>query len=84
MAQKYIRLTVTREQTTDVYVAVPEDFDPADPKHIRSIDLERAVRETVDESDWGFDDPEYEWIGCNTVEADEAEQYLCYKHAVES
>ena len=84
MAQKYIRITVTREQTTDLYVAVPDSFDHTNPDHVRAIDLERAVRDTVDESDWGWDDPEYERVGIEEVDAGEAEQYSCYEHAVES
>lgn len=61
---KYLKVEVTRQSSTDLFVEVPDDFDPAlmlRDKYRKQ--LGRIAMETTDRLDWD----DYEWE--NTVEA---------------
>ena len=63
---KYLKVGVTRESSTDLYIEVPDDFDPMSilrASHRNEIGLIAA--QTTDDSDWD----QFEWE--KTVEAHE-------------
>ena len=63
---KFLKVSVTRAESTLLYVEVPDDFDPCMIFRDRyGEELGRIALETTDRSDWD----EYEWE--KTVEAQE-------------
>ncbi len=70
---KYLKVTVTREQSTDAYVQVPDDFDKATLGKFRD-ELNRIVDETTCSYDWETES-RVSLDYSEEVAASEAEQY---------
>lgn len=76
---KYLKLEVTRESGTDLYVEVPDDFSIDAIGHSKfKEEIGRIAAETTDDSDWD----DLEWDKDVTVQSSkvvskaEAEQYI--------
>jgi len=79
---KFLKLTVSKKLVTDIYVEVPDGFDPR--KHrIRHQELQRLVQESdLDRLDWDDDNdvhPDYEQHGLAIVDEREATAYTVVK-----
>ena len=74
---EYLRVEVTRTETTELYLKVPKGWKPTGRE---SKMLGRAAKATADDSDW----ENYRWEdtveaqGHAVVDADEAELYKVY------
>lgn len=75
---KYLKLEVTRESGTELYIEVPDDFNIDAIGHQRfKEEIGRIAAETTDDSDW----EDWEWEKDVTVQSvkvvrkEEAEQY---------
>lgn len=76
---KYLEVTVTRTQSTVVYLAV-DDEHPALQKpgfHLMAH-LAPAVKQTVDEGEWEAED-RLDWADFGEVDEREARQYRVYE-----
>lgn len=75
---EYIRVEVTREQSTEIYMKVPKDWRPIG-RNIHAVS--RAAKETTLDGDW--DDFGWEQtvgvLSCGVVDEKEAMHYPVYE-----
>lgn len=74
---KYLKVEVTRTESTEVYIKVPEDFNP---RHLPNEIVRKATVKTTTDDDWdkwGWEDS-VEWQGIKEVPASEATQFKVY------
>jgi hypothetical protein len=76
---KFLRVTVTRSESTELYVQVPDDFRPEDMLRYKyREELGRIAIETTDRSDWdNYAWPEsIEVQGVVAVDAETANEFM--------
>ena len=74
---KYLKVTVSKEKYTDVYISVPDDFDPRDMFTYRQkkIDIPAIVEEQITDDIAWETEPAVSVHGVGEVEKEEFEQY---------
>lgn len=76
---KYLKVEVTRTESTELYIEVPDEFDGATIMHQSFQErIGKIAMETTDSMDWdnyGWEE-NIEVQSVKTVSKDEAEQYM--------
>lgn len=73
---KFLKLEVSRSESTDLYLKVPDDFVPSWAT-LGALDLQKAAHETTDSYEWEAEG-RIEVQGFGEVSADEALQYQTF------
>lgn len=77
MATKFLRVTVSKTMSTELYIEVDESFDMM--KDIRKLNLGKVAHETTDRFDWDVDDDsDVQMESVHVIDAKEASHYKTF------